>query len=334
MSPILEAERRRVKNIPLDEGKGEGWHRHTNLQSVRACASKEPLLLGTPRHQQNLDRCMAFVNANIHLSHKVFRFEWMKVKRLLRPCPRNRWKPLKYTDRQFFEKVYKLEDDGDDWEALLKEARGNGDGDGGGVDGGGDDGAPKDYVTKTRQEYLRGVLRPEHYFSVPITHTDIDAEGCLQDVVRPSHFQILSVLHGSKRPKVIDKVCYDDEDRARAAPLSVGVRHLDTWSTTSDVHRSCYFSADPTFMNVFDLGNWNRLFKELTHWETQLSDAVGCVDLVNPTLASSHLALEDPECPVLMLLERLRELKWIPFKSRCAIRHAIAYRIACCTYRF
>ena len=102
VGPLLRAEILRLENIPLDEGPGEEYHRHTNLAIQRASAARPAWILGTPRFLQGLAFCIDFVNKCPQLSHRVFRFEWLKFKRLLRATRKNRWSPVKLTDKQFF----------------------------------------------------------------------------------------------------------------------------------------------------------------------------------------------------------------------------------------
>ena len=49
VGPLLRAEILRLENIPLDEGPGEEYHRHTNLAIQRASAARPAWILGAPR---------------------------------------------------------------------------------------------------------------------------------------------------------------------------------------------------------------------------------------------------------------------------------------------
>ena len=94
------------------------------------------------------------------------------------------------------------------------------------------------------------------------------------------------------------------------------------WRKQSD--RGVTFSdSDACFMNAFDIADFRTLRQELFQWESTLSDSARCMDLINPTLASSHISLEDENCPTLLLLDRLHELEWRPFRRRFAIRISI-----------
>jgi hypothetical protein len=52
----------RMRNTPLSEDRGEGYHRYTHLTLLRAAAARMPWVLGSTRHDQNLARRLSFVN--------------------------------------------------------------------------------------------------------------------------------------------------------------------------------------------------------------------------------------------------------------------------------
>ena len=231
VGPLLRAEILRLENIPLDEGPGEEYHRHTNLAIQRASAARPAWILGTPRFLQGLAFCIDFVNKCPQLSHRVFRFEWLKFKRLLRATRKNRWSPVKLTDKQFFSKLYRIDEGFDDWGPLVtSDARGGDAGDGG------DD---RLNHTSMRQAYLRQVLLPEAYFSVPVARALGDGEG-EQDAVTQSRFQICSQLYGSKRPKLVETAVKDAEDTARAAAFAVSIQYLAKWRQSSPNNLTCF----------------------------------------------------------------------------------------------
>ena len=57
---------------------------------------------------------------------------------------------------------------------------------------------------------------------------------------------------------------------------------------------------------------------ELHQWKVEQSDWQGCHDLRYPTRAVPVFSLEDG-CPVMMLLDKLRELEWRPMN--CIVKH-------------
>ena len=57
----------------------------------------------------------------------------------------------------------------------------------------------------------------------------------------------------------------------------------------------------------------------MLRWDATTSDVEGCVDLNNPRDAASQFSLEDDDVPVLVVLDKMHDLKWSPF--RCRIDH-------------
>ena len=94
-----------LRNTPLDEGPGEGWHRHSNQTVQRASAAKMPWVLGSVRTSQNLDTARKVIQDHGAVGAKVWRYEWLKYKRLLRPTEHKRFFPPSMPDSVFSEAV-------------------------------------------------------------------------------------------------------------------------------------------------------------------------------------------------------------------------------------
>ena len=102
---------------------------------------------------------------------------------------------MKLTDTQFYEKLYRLDGDEDDWAPLI----------GGEPSSKGPPHTPSPGETdmdSVRYEWLRGTLHTNAYYSCPVTRSE-PHEGGVVDVTAPMLFQVTSVTHGSSRPKVV-----------------------------------------------------------------------------------------------------------------------------------
>jgi hypothetical protein len=218
----------------MDESKGEGWHRETNYEAARSNNAGDALLLSVPRHKQNLKTCVDFVNNQPELSQKVFRYEWQHVKRIIRPSAFDRWKSVKVTDREFYERLNRLTDDADDWAKLLGIAAASVGGSGG---GGSDENGG---VGQARQDYLRKVLAPDAFFSVPVTQTGVDDCGAVREITKDSHFQVLNLQHDSSRPKVLNTIGDEDQDTVRKSALSVSIQYLSVWRRSTPADITCF----------------------------------------------------------------------------------------------
>ena len=157
VQPILADTIRRLRHTPIDEGVGEGYHRTTHLTKMRSFHSKVAWLLGSTRLMHDLNLIREFLSSNGTLAATVLRFEWKRFKRLLRPSDRKKWIPLKYSDKTFFNKLYRIERNPDDWSALInaKAPRTSDDDDPKGGDFG-----------QVKNEWLRSVFKKDETYSV------------------------------------------------------------------------------------------------------------------------------------------------------------------------
>ena len=94
---------------------------------------------------------------------------------------------------------------------------------------------------------------------------------------------------------------------------------MDTLRKQSDKSTTCYFDSHPEVVNGLDLWPWPKLRHEMLRWDATTSDVEGCVDLNNPRGAASQFSLGDDDVPVLVVLDKMHDLKWSPF--RCRIDH-------------
>ena len=64
---------------------------------------------------------------------------------------------------------------------------------------------------KMKQEYVQRVLRPEDFFSVPVTRAEPVVEG-EHEVKERSYFQVLEVITSQNRSKVAQTTVVDDSE--------------------------------------------------------------------------------------------------------------------------
>ena len=190
MPLALANEVTRLGNCPLDESVGEGFHRATNRTKAVASAARTPWVLGSVRHEANLLRCINFCNTDVEFSRKVFRFEWLRFKRILRGSVQKQWRVVKLCDQDFFKQLYNIVDNVVDWQTVVPLAAGKT--------------TAVDAVVQSQYEYLRAVLQVGECYSVPRTDTEHVAEAVPEFVTKSVYCQVLSKLHGSSRPKVVE----------------------------------------------------------------------------------------------------------------------------------
>jgi hypothetical protein len=287
-----------LNNTPLDEGPGESVHRISNLTLSRASASRMPWVMGSIRHKQNLKTCSNFITDHGEAGKNVFRYEWTHYKRVLRPSNSNRFQSVRMTDQSFYRKLYKLDDDGDDWSDIkcsspsVPNAR------------------PLSSTDKCKAEYLSAVFVEGKYCSFPVTCTAVGDDGVPAEETKPMYFQVVQLL-ASGRSKLVPTTNVDEEDIAKACKFAVSIQHLDVWEVRSDRQVTASFETDPAFVNILDIGSFNDMRHNLTLWETGPSDTEGCLDLVSPVQAVPDAIIGNDGCPVMVYLDYFREHDWL-----------------------
>ena len=77
-SARMIAEVERLKCSSIDESAGEGWHRGTNVEHVRAASAKTVHLEVSTRVKQCIRGCRQIIARYGERGKKVIRYEWKK----------------------------------------------------------------------------------------------------------------------------------------------------------------------------------------------------------------------------------------------------------------
>jgi hypothetical protein len=226
----------------------------------------------------------------------VFRFEWLKYKRVLRASSAYRYRAVKVPNKAFYEQLYCLTPPTVKWDTLAGKSKAANDND--------DDG-------RTKNEWLRATLSTNACYSVPTTRVEMNGDGVAEEVTEPTYFQVLSKLSKQSRPKLVPTAVEDSVDLALGSSFAVNVQYMDVWSSRSPTEVTTYFDSDPMYMNVGDLAPWGAL-QDMTEWQYNVSDTYGCIDLTSPVRAAPRMALNDASCPLLTIYNQLRADMWVP----------------------
>jgi hypothetical protein len=293
-----------LANSPLSEDAGEGLHRLTHLTCQRGEASKTPWVLASIREKQNFQMNRTLVQDHGERGKLVFDFEWRQFKRCVRPTLEKKWKSVRLTDKEFYEKLYGLDDGGDDWAELmgLRESRRSS--------------SVSDGALQVKHEYARHVFKPGEYYSVPVKMTETEANGAVTVKTEVSYFHLLTTEHGSTKSKTL-KTLVDPvvEEEASGCP-KLHLQYLDVWAQRPDGSVTAFFHSDPQWVLALNLGSFPVLTQQLMVWDSRLSDTDGCVDLCNGRSAAPDVAtIHDATCPTAVVLEEMHRLKWQPFAS-------------------
>ena len=156
-----------INNTPLDEGPGEGFHRASHVAKSRGSCTKLPYIKSTVRFKENILRIRKFMRSNTNAARCTVKFEWQNAKRVLQGGP-NFNRPIRLKDGPFYDRLYRIGQDSEDWQKVIKGApRGS--------SGNGDDKSSP--VSSMRREYMQAVLVPNAHFSIPQTTTEPNELG-------------------------------------------------------------------------------------------------------------------------------------------------------------
>jgi hypothetical protein len=264
-------------------------------------ASRAPWVFASARLDQNIERVERFIAAHGDLGAKIWRFEWRNFKRVLRPTFQRRFMPVRMGDREFYRKLYCLDArDWDDYQLLID------------ADAAKRPPRKPDPEAQVKQEWLRHVLKPEQFYSVPHIKTEIGEDGAAVEVQETTYFQVLELQHGSSRAKTVSTMVENEQDAARQSSLAASVNYLEVWKTESPTHQTCYFDSDPVFINALDIAPWAALNRMITSWTPVPSEIPKCIGLKKGVTHSGFLPIDLmlDNVPIYCLLHRLKVLTW------------------------
>ena len=149
---------------------------------------------------------------------------------------------------------------------------------------------------KLQSSCVRNAMKPLQYFSVDRP----DGSLCV--------FQLLRWSSG------LEKVVHtgfetDLRDTAYLQFFDVWRRHGDTCLVITPSPQTDFMSPQ-TLVESFD-----NFREKLQVWSHAPADTAGCLELSSPLRAIEDVDYNDPECPPLFILERLRALGWLPMNA-------------------
>ena len=223
----------------------------------------------------------------------VLRFEWRSWKRILQTSKKRQWLNVQHASADVMNTIYRSGERSQDDFSLLCSREGKV--------------RPVDPEGVTgpeslRNEYLQSVASPGRHYTVSEDVPSMGPEGAPITRTQVTHFHLLDMAHGNKRPKLLHTSETADEVALKAA-LALHVVKEERREPAGDVAErpdaaDVYPGGDPEWVRpqdlVADSTSWmSRFFV----WDSKPSDHVGCLRLENPTKVKNQLALTDPHCP-------------------------------------
>jgi hypothetical protein len=97
-----------LRDCPLDESAGEGYHRETNLAHQRAPASTAQTVVQEVRFKKNMDRIETFLDTYKHQARATVRYEWRNWKRVLQSSKKKLHRNKHMQDTAAMKRVYRM----------------------------------------------------------------------------------------------------------------------------------------------------------------------------------------------------------------------------------
>jgi len=321
-SPALQRLVEEMKMIPLDESAGEGYHRETNAEKVRAPASETQHLKAKARHKQELQRIRRWTRKYGPRGKAVVRYEWRHWRRVIQSRWKRRWSNPHLSSKAVFGRIYRTDTVADqNWSSIVERQ-----------------GDPRPVVTedgtersRLNDEYLNTVLLKNRYYSLPKrTHT-IDEDGVEKAEETTEYFQVLQKSGSHTRPHLMPTFESAD-DVSLTATLAVEVQPCSVHSAlepeaADEMVAECvlvYCDGEPEWVKASSLGAVEVLSHQLQTYNKVLPSTQheGCMVLSDMIRAKPHFDLLDDACPTLCIVHWLNQQKWT--QRQGTVTHSLA----------
>lgn len=289
VSSRLEAEVRAINIAALDESAGEGYHRGTNCERIRAPGARTLYIKQSTRFRENVVQVRGVLKKFGKRGRQVVRYEWRNLKRVLQVQPGKLWRPKRMNDREFYERVYRMDEVSlADWSPLVDST--------GLVD------VPQEEAGDTSQkmalEYLSALVKPSTYYSLDQPRQLQLEDGSLVNRPATEYFQVVQVHTTRSRPKVIPTVA-TRTDKSMTSKLAFYIQPLSRWQPGGVETESLDVMADgePYWVTPNDIAPFGTLRSSLVQWnEVAPSSVPQCQALHDGVAAQPQCALTDSTC--------------------------------------
>jgi len=318
-SDNLKYEVKLLNYCSLDETCGEGYHRSTHHEHVRAPASTTIRLKQSTRAKETLARLEAFQNKHGERGQTIVRHHWRAWKNILQTSRKRRWDAVQMTPSQVLDRVYRQDARAlDDFSLICQRVEQSRPVEPDAVNG----------QEELRDEYLVSVMQPNTHYSVSRKISVASSSGAAQTEMRTQHFHLLAVAHGNSRPRGLHTFSTADQI-ALTAHLAWQVVLEDRFSPDGEEIPSgldsytVFSECEPSWVRPEDIADKDSLYTRLFSWTPHASDTPSCILLDTPTRCKNLLALTDPRCPTISLAWSLKKAGWRPVVGMCT-HNAIA----------
>ena len=165
-----------------------------------------------------------------------------------------------------------------------------------------------------RIEHLLGQVKVGEYYSVPVAAVEGEDSGDAANVA-PLYFQLVDTAHAHHRLNLL-RTIYTSTELQTTAALAFQVQYLRPTGSSDDTEPATdrievFADADIEWVKPLSLATFAVFAKSLMRYGTVVPSANGaCLYLSDGALASVNIPILDPRCPVLKILQYLKNQGW------------------------
>ena len=318
ISPALKEGIRVFNLATLDESRGERYHKIPTVEKKRAPASTSRRLKQCTRAPESLKHMRRFRKRFGPRAKDIIRYEWEHFKRVLRPAGDNEWKPVQLEKDAFYARVYREDELADlNWNNVAVKpppARP----------------VAHDSPSGTESlhnEYVMALVEPGNHYSVRGPQPASDAGGEAAPQREEIHFRLINTVTSHSRPHTVPTV--EDPDSVEkcasvAFEIQMETREPIVVTEAAQDTRTVSFEPNPRWFRPFDITDFESWNKTLHVWRgaEPSTSIVGCTDISCMERARVCYAVLDDRCPVLAIVQHLRNQGWNPVPA--PIEHTAA----------
>jgi len=208
-----------------DETCGEGFHRETTLEKVRAPGSTTIHMKQKTRAKGVVRTIRKYIRKGGEKAKRVVCFEWSRYKRILQTSWRFRWRPKHMTHKAVLKRVYREDAMAlENWASVMQRVA---------LD------RPAAVVDvsnkeKLEREYLSEVLRTGGRYEVHHDVAEPGEDGAMQARTAQDYFEIINVAAGQSKVKQVHTFDTADETQ-HTEGYAVEVQFMSRWKADEDV---------------------------------------------------------------------------------------------------
>ena len=171
-----------------------------------------------------------------------------------------------------------------------------------------------------RREYMQCVLDVHQVYSVDLPQVGMGEDGEPRQNMERKFFQVLGVVAGRSRPKLMPTI-ETEKDVAVRARLAFSIQDMSVRPVADDANPDgtvVFQDSDSMWMRWDELAPFPSVRKSLTRYQCVVgsNQHAHCMVLSEALVALPPYAVTDLRCPTLCILDALRDQGWRATRGR------------------